>query len=114
MVTTTKIAQVLPVSTGYLLGLKAEKDGEKQEETATAKTVGSCSARGDGHVPQRSSPRSHRGVWAPRATSLYWEHTTHDDGSSVPTNASGHLHIELRQIEVADCPQLLRQRRIVE
>jgi len=104
VVTTTKIAQVLPVSTGYLLGLKAEKDGEKQEETATTKTVGSCSARGDGHVPQRSFRRSHRGVWASRATSLYWEHTTHDAGSLVSTTASRQLHIELRQIKSADGP----------
>jgi hypothetical protein len=107
------IAQVLHVSTDDLLGLKAEKDGDKQAETATTKTVGSCSASGDDRIPHRSSRRSHSGVWASRAASLPLENTTHDDGSSVPTTASGHLNIELCQIEGADCPQLLRQCRIV-
>jgi hypothetical protein len=37
----------------------------------------------------------------------------HAYGSAAPSNISGQLHIELRQIEGADCPQLLRQRRIV-
>lgn len=112
-VTIAQIAQVLHVSTDSLLGLKAEKDGEQQEETATTKTVGSCSASGDDRVTQRSSLRSNRGLWASRVASFHLENTTLDDGSSVPTAASGHLHIELRQIEGADCPQLLRQRRIV-
>jgi hypothetical protein len=111
--TIANIAQVLHVSTDDLLGLKAEKDGEKQEETAATKTVGSCSASGDDRRTQRSSRRANRGVWAARAASLHLENTTHDDGSSVPTKASGQRNIELRQIEVADCPQLLRQRRIV-
>ena len=102
------------MSTDSLLGLKEAEDGETQAETAATQTVGACSARGDDRVTHRSSLRSHSGLWASRAASFPLENTTHDDGSSVPTNASGHLHIELRQIEVADCPQLLRQRRIVE
>ena len=113
-VTIATIAQVLHISTDSLLGLQAEKDGEKPAETAATQTVGACAARGDDRVTPKSSLRANRGVWASRAASLHLEHTTLDDGSSVPTNASGHLHIELRQIEGADCPQLLRQRRIVE
>ena len=112
-ITIANLAQGLHVSTDDLLGLQAEKDGEKQAETAATQTVGACAARGDDRVTPRSSRRAHRGVWASRAASLHLENTTHDDGSSVPTTASGQLHIELRQIEGADGPQLLRQRRIV-
>jgi transcriptional regulator with XRE-family HTH domain len=39
-VTIAKIAQVLHVSTDYLLGLKEAEDGDEQEASATTKTVG--------------------------------------------------------------------------
>jgi hypothetical protein len=113
-VTLANIAQVLHVSTDDLLGLKAEKDGEKPAETAATQTVGACAARGNDRVTPRFSLRSNNGLWASRAASLHLEHTTHDDGSSVPTTASGHLHVELRQIKSADCLQLFSEDRIVE
>jgi hypothetical protein len=112
-VTIANIAQVLHVSTDDVLGLKVAEDGDAQEKTVSIKTVGSCSARGDDRIPHRSSRRSHSGVWASRAASLHLENTPHNEESSVPSNISGQLDIELRQIEGADCPQLLRQRRIV-
>jgi hypothetical protein len=52
-------AQVLPGSAHALVGLPAEKDGEKQEETATTKTVGSCAASGEDRIPYRSSRHAH-------------------------------------------------------
>jgi Schlafen, AlbA_2 len=94
-----------PSGSGYVLKAEIRKSRDV--------TVGSCSARGDDRITHRSSRRSHSGLWASRAASLHLENTTHDDGSSVPTNASGQLNIELCQIEGADCPQLLRQCRIV-
>ena len=39
-ITIAKIAQVLHVSTDYLLGLKVEEEGEQQRETAATKTAG--------------------------------------------------------------------------
>jgi hypothetical protein len=111
--TIANIAQGLHVSIDDLLGLTAAEDGDAQEEAVATKTVGLCSARGDDRVTPRSALRSHSGLWAARAASLPRENTTHDAGSSVPSNISGQLHIELRQIEGADCPQLLRQCRIV-
>ena len=41
-VTIANIAQVFHVSTDYLLGLKAEENGDQQRESATTNNLGAC------------------------------------------------------------------------